>query len=82
MTREQISKLKCTRKQVSCKYWVNVFQHGHKVIAEIWEPNEFTRYKFNVSVPIGCNYSYVGNYDTFPEAVEKMGDFLESIHFK
>lgn len=82
MTQAEISKLKCTRKQVSGKYWVNIFKKGRKVVAEIWEPNEFTKYKYNVSVPIGCSYSYVGNYDSFPEAVEKMGDFLESIHVK
>lgn len=80
LTKEQIGKLKCTRKQIAGKYWVNIFLHKGERIADIWEPNEWTRHKFNVSVPIGCNYSYVGNYDSFPEAVEKMGDFLANIN--
>lgn len=80
MTQEQIRKLKCTRKQVSDKYWVNVFKNGRKVVAEIWEPSNLWGNKWSVKIKLDRYNGYGARFDSFPEAVEKMGDFLELIH--
>lgn len=60
--------------------WENTFRYGRKIVARIYEPCEITYNKFSVSVPVGCGYALCSKHDSFPEAVEKMGDFLECVN--
>lgn len=77
-----MKELKNTRIQLGekKKVWVNVFRRGRKVVGKIFEPCEITNYKWQTSVRVGCCYALKADCDSFPEAVEKMGDFLECIH--